>query len=118
MNNKIVNLLITVFIFCILYYLYDIYFTIYESMECNNDKTSDYLKQDINKVELKLDNNSTDINKMMQDIEFMQESIENNKNSIKTNNTSISEMGSSLVKTNKNNIPNIDMDGLDPESII
>lgn len=116
MNNKIINILIIFFIIAIIYYLYDIFFNIYEPMECQ-DKTTDYLKQDLNKFETKLDNNSESINKLFQDIELMRETIDKNKSNIEDNQKSIVEFGTSFAENTSKDIPEVDLDNVDLDNI-
>lgn len=106
MNNNIINSLIIIFSILICYYLYDLYFTIYEPMD-NCDKTSDYLKQDITKFENKLDANIKQINKLEQDITLMKDTINNNKTNLSQQQQQIIDLSSTISTTTASNIPKI-----------
>jgi len=106
MNNNIINSLIIIFSILICYYLYDLYFTIYEPMD-NCDKTSDYLKQDITKFENKLDANIKQINKLEQDITLMKDTINNNKTNLSQQQQQIIDLSSAISTTTSSNIPKI-----------
>ena len=114
MNNNIINLLIIFFIFIIIYYIYNLYFSIYEPMS-NCDKTNDYLKQDINKIDDNLNNNTKQINKLEQDIKIINENIENNKKNIEDQKNQIIELSKAMIPMHKSNIHKVGIDN--PEDI-
>ena len=104
MNNNIINLLIIFFIIIIFYYLYDLYFTIYEPMS-NCDKTTDYLKQDLNKFENKTEDNTKRLNKLEEDIKIINNNIEKNKEYIDNQQEQIKSLSEAMIDKNKAKVP-------------
>jgi peptidoglycan hydrolase CwlO-like protein len=87
----------------------------------NCDKTTDYLKQDINKFDDKLNNNTKQINKLEQDIKIVNDNIKNNKKMIEDQNKIIQNLSKAMVETNKANVPKVGVDNPDdinPDEII
>ena len=83
----------------------------------NCDKTTDYLKQDINKFDDNLRNNTRQINKLEQDIKIINQNIENNKKMIEDQNNQIQELSKAMVETNKANVPEVGVNNPDDINI-
>jgi hypothetical protein len=86
--NKIINMLIICFTLIIIYYLYSVYFTIYEYHNVGNKQTGNEtlkFKNQINNIDLNLNKNKDKFFKLEEELLITNNMIKLNSKNIKNN---------------------------------